>query len=131
MSIFEKAARRKLRFETPQGHVSAEDLWDLPLTSRSGRANLDDVARGLHKQLRSGDDVSFVNKEQKSDDTVQLGFDIVKHVIDVRLAEAEETNQKQAKAAKKQFLLSILADKQSDAFKNMSEEDLQKAIAEL
>lgn len=131
--IFEKASRRKMRFDTAAGQLTAEDLWDMPLSTRSSRptANLDDLARALHKQLKAGDDVSFVHKDRKSDDRVQLAFDIVKHVIDVRLAEVEAAEQREAKAQKKQFLLGILADKQGEAYKAMSPEDLQKAIAEL
>lgn len=130
MSKFELASRRKLRFETPIGLLTVEDLWDLPLTSFT-RVNLDDVARLYHKQLKSGDDVSFVNPESKSDDTIQLKFDIVKHVIDTKVAELAEAGNQVEKQRKKQFLLSILADKQSQAYKDMSQEDLLTAIAEL
>ena len=85
--MYEKALRMKLRFETPQGPLTVEDLWDLPLqTTRANRASLDDVARGLHLQLKSGADISFVDTAKKSDPTAQLKFDIAKHIIDVRLA---------------------------------------------
>ena len=49
--MFEKASRLKLRFSTSIGMLSAEDLWDLPLSSRNGTANLDDVARNLDVDL--------------------------------------------------------------------------------
>jgi hypothetical protein len=38
--LFQKATRAKLRFETPKGLLSVEDLWDLPLTSAINKANL-------------------------------------------------------------------------------------------
>ena len=129
--MFEKAARLKLRFDTPAGALGAEDLWDLPLTSQRGRANLDDEARGLHKQLKSGDDVSFVEPARKSDETVQLKFDIVKHVIDTRLVENKATLEARERAEKKQRILAIMADKQDESLKSMSLDDLQKLVAEM
>jgi hypothetical protein len=38
MNIFEQATRAKIRFSTPVGMLSVEDLWDLPLTSTQGQA---------------------------------------------------------------------------------------------
>jgi hypothetical protein len=129
--MFEKAARLKLRFDTPAGALSAEDMWDLPLTSHRGRANLDDVARGLHKQLRSGDDVSFVEPVRKSDETVQLKFDIIKHIIDTRLVENKAALEARERAEKKQKILAIMSDKQDESLKSMSLDDLQKLVAEM
>jgi hypothetical protein len=130
-TIFEKASRLKLRFETSRGLISAEDLWDLPLTSNTGKVNLDDIARGLHSQLKNDSNVSFVHLDRKSDETIQLRFDIVKHVIDSRLEENKANLQARDNAAKKQKLLEILAEKQDGDLKNKSADELQKLIAEL
>lgn len=124
--MFEKASRQKLRFDSVKGQLTAEDLWDLPLTSSTGRASLDDVARALHRQLKNGDDVSFVNKEQKSDTTVQLKFDIVKHVIDVRLAENEAASLARANKEKKQQLLGIIALKETEQLMGTQLDELRK-----
>ena len=35
--MFQKASRLKLRFDSPKGLLSVEDLWDLPLTSAGNR----------------------------------------------------------------------------------------------
>lgn len=129
--IFERASRVKLRFATPAGDLSVEDLWSLPLTSKTGKANLDTIAVGLHKKLQSGDNISFVETDRKSDDAAQLAFDLVKHIIGVRIAENEAERTAKDRAEKKQLLLSILADKESEAFKNMSADDLKKQIAAL
>ena len=126
--MFEKATRLKLRFSTPVGAVVAEDLWDLPLTSTRGRPNLDDVARDLHKQLKSGDDVSFVTKAQKSDELVQLKFDIVKHIIDVRLVENEAAAKKKEIAEKKQQILGLIANKENAALAEKPIEELRKLV---
>lgn len=47
MSIFEQASREKVRFQTQVGQVSVEDLWELPLSSKANKPNLDDIAKGF------------------------------------------------------------------------------------
>jgi hypothetical protein len=86
--LFEQASRMKLRISTTSGNLSVEDLWDLPLTSRTNKLNLDDIARSLHQELKSQDDVSFVTeKTSPKQSLLQLQFDIVKHIIDVKISE--------------------------------------------
>lgn len=55
INIFEQTSRLKLRFDTTKGMLTAEDLWDLPLTSDAGKANLDDVAQSLHRELKDAE----------------------------------------------------------------------------
>jgi hypothetical protein len=129
-TIFEQAARLKLRFESSKGLLSAEDLWDLPLTSVS-KANLDDIARALFKQLQGTANVSFVNKEAKADAAVQLAFDVVKHVIDTRLVENAATALAQSNKEKKQRILAIIEGKEADALGASSIEDLRAMAASL
>ena len=128
--MFEKASRIKLRFDTSRGLVSVEDLWDLPLVARN-RPNLDDIARELYKQLKNDDDVSFVLKEKKSDETVQLRFDIVRHIIEVRLAEEEAAKKAKANKEQKQKLLEIIANKQDEVLKGKNIEELMAMVNEL
>lgn len=129
--MFEKASRLALRFESNKGQLMVEDLWNLPLTSTTGKANLDDIARALHKQLKNDDDVSFVDVAKKSDATVQLKFDIVKHIIETRLAENAATAVARSNAEKKQTILRIIADREDEQLKGSSLEDLRKMVADL
>lgn len=127
--MFQQAARLKLRFITPVGNLTVEDLWDLPLTTtKANKASLDDVARSLHLQLQSNADISFVNTSPKTDQTVQLSFDIVKHIIDVRLAENAAEAAKKANKDRKQHLLGILAQKENESLSQLSLEELRAAI---
>lgn len=128
--MFEQVVRKKLRFESPQGLLSAEDLWDLPLTSTKGRANLDDIARNLHRQLKNGDDVSFVNTEAKSDPTIQLKFDTVKYVIDVLLKERDDRSKEEARARNKQKILALIEEKQDEQMKSLDIDALKRLLAE-
>ena len=48
MNIFEQATRQAFRFESPKGFLTVEDLWNLPLTNNTGRANLDGINAGIN-----------------------------------------------------------------------------------
>jgi len=56
MEMFAFATKKKIRFETSKGLLSVEDLWDLPLTSDNGRPNLDDIAKGIYKAMKEGEE---------------------------------------------------------------------------
>lgn len=130
-NIFEQASRLKLSFETGKGSLTTYELWDLPLTSSVGKTNLDDLARSLHRRLRSGDDISFVETERKSNEIDQLRFDVVKRVIDVRLEEAKKVSEAKERAEKKQKILALISEKQDESLKTMSVEDLKKLLTDL
>lgn len=121
--MFEQASRLKLGFETNIGRLVVDDLWDIKLS------DLDALAVGLNNQLKN-DSVSFISAT-KPDPKLQLRFDIVKHVIDVRLKEREEAAKLREKAEEKQKILAILARKQDAALEGSSEEELRERIANL
>lgn len=127
--MFEQATRNKVRFETPQGMLTVEDLWDIPLTSARGRANLDDIARALHRKIKETETESFVIKAPKADELTQLKFELVKHVIDVRLAENAAAEQLRLNREKKQQLLALIAQKENEQLQGHTLEEL-KAMAE-
>ena len=126
--MFEKASRQKLRFETAKGCLSAEDLWELPLTSNTGKINLDDIARALHSKLKNSEDVSFVVKERKSDESVQLAFDIVKHIIEVKLVERDAASLAASNKAKKQELMALISSKEQSALAELPIDELRKMV---
>lgn len=129
--MFEKAARQKLRFETSIGNLSAEDLWELPLLSKTGKVHLDELAKNLFKQLKENECVSFVTKEDSVNDTIQLKFDIVKHIIDVKLEEKKAEENLKLNKEKKQQILSIIAQKENENLASTSIDDLRKLAESL
>jgi hypothetical protein len=123
--MFEKASRLKLRITTSKGNMAPEDLWDLPLTSNTGRVNLNELAVGLYKKVKDSDiGMSFVDTTPKADDITQLQFDLVKHIIDVKLAENVKTSEAKAKADKKQQILALIDQKQNEKLAGSSLEEL-------
>lgn len=123
--MFEKASRLRVRFTTPQGAISVEDLWDIPLTSTTGKANLNDIAKGLNNKLKN-DDEDFVAVKKPSSIYDKLSFDIVKHVIAVRISENEAMAIAKANKDKKQQILSLIASKENEALAGQSLDDLRK-----
>lgn len=127
--IFEKATRMKLRFPAGKGDISTEDLWDLPLTSKNG-CNLDDVANTIFKGIKDTG-VSFVKTVSRGDSTLNLKLNVVKAVIAYKLEAREAAERSVEKKAKQQQLLALIGEKQHDAMKGKSIEQLQKELNEL
>lgn len=127
MDMFEQGVRNKLRFEYNQGNLlNMEDLYDLRLTG--GTVSLNVLAKGLNKQLKEEEEESFVVQKSKSNVTLQLKFDIVKHIIEVKLEEAEVAKNASVNKAKREKIMSILANKEDEALLNMSKEDLEALL---
>lgn len=130
--LFEQASRLKIRFDSPLGQLTTEDLWGLPLTSPSGaRANLDAIAMDLHRQTNEvAEVVSFVTaKAPSGSDELLLKFEVVKHVIGVRVAERDQAKEAADRKAKKQRLLELIAQKQDAELAGKSVDEL-RALAE-
>lgn len=127
--MFEKASKLKLRFPISKGLATVEDLWDLPLTSRSG-ADLNGVAVTLHDALESVGVKSFVKKAVVDTDYTELRLDIVKHVIAVKLAELEAAKTASAKRDRRAVLTDAIARKENEALGATSLEDLKKELAD-
>jgi len=104
-------------------------LWDIPLTGNG--ANLDDIAKGLYRKLNTDYVESFVVKVKTQDVLTQLAFDIVTHIINVRLEVAEKAERAVALREKKQKIMSIMAMKEDQSLRESSMEDLRKMLDEL
>lgn len=125
--MFEQASKMALRFETNLGMLSTEDLWALPLTSAT-KVSLDAIAVELHRKI-STDNLSFVDTPAVADATNQLRFEIVKHIIDCKKAEAAARAMERSNADKKQAILALIAKKEGEALESNSLEDL-RALAQ-
>jgi hypothetical protein len=124
-SIFEQASRKKIRFESVRGQLHVEDLWDLPLTSKDDRPNLDAIAIELHRKIEAQGTTSFV-KTAKKDEILQLKFDIVKHVIEVRQAENEEKTAEAGKRVQREKLDRLIQDAEDKELANLPVDELKK-----
>lgn len=129
-NIFEQASRRKLRFTTDIGSLSVEQLWDLPLESKAGKLSLDMLAIDLHEQLEKVKTKSFVSGSKK-DPVTQLRFDIVKQIIDTRVAENKAKTEQKQRDTQIEKLSETLAKKKDAALDDMSVEELEAQLLKL
>jgi hypothetical protein len=125
-NIFETATRKKLRFESTKGLLSVEDLWDLPLRSTRG-ASLDKLAGEYDKQ-RENVTKSYVEPTIEVDEEAKLSFDIIMHIIKVRLEEVRVRSEAKARKEKKAKIMAIIESKEDSALEGLSIEDLRKQL---
>lgn len=123
--MFEKASRLKLTFSTAKGTLSADYLWDLPLTQ------LDSIAKDINKRIKAAEEESFIAPKSAANTLDVLRLDIVKHIINVRQSEAKEKLIKNEINAQTAVLEAALARKKEEELSNLSIEDLQKRIKDL
>lgn len=122
--MFETAVRNKMRFPF-KGQISVEDLWDLDVNA------LDNIFKTLNGKVKVSQEESLLQTRSKESDELMLQIEIVKYIVSVKLAEAEARKNAEANRAKKQQILSILADKQENDLKNKTPEELQAMLAAL
>jgi hypothetical protein len=127
--MFEKASRLRLRFNTARGKVSVEDLWDMPLASRDN-FNLDAAAIDVNNELKSKSE-SFVEPKNAVESELALKLDILKYIIAVKLKEMKAREDALAKKARKEYILSVIREKQNDELKGKSIEELERELGEL
>ena len=121
---FEKAARLKLRFNY-KGQWTVEDLYDLSVQE------LDSIFKMLNSQLNVQKEESLLEVKSKAEGILGLKVEIIKHIVNVMLAEQEVAINRKLKATKKHRLLEIIAQKQDEEYYKKSPEELAKLIDEL
>ena len=122
--LFINATRNNYQFPL-RGMINVIDLWDLSLT------NLDSVFKTLNAEAKKSEEESLLNTKSKEDEEVSNKIEIVKYIVSVKLDEKKKREDAKKNAEMRQRLLEIKAKRQDAALENMSDEDLDKALAEL
>lgn len=131
MNIFEKASRKALRFPSIKGELTTEQLWILPLTSRTGW-DLDTVAREVNKELKSISEDSFVvTTTNPAKETLELKLEIVKHIIADQLLKQEIAKKAAQRKDERDRLVEILHQKKDQELLSLTPEEIQQKLAEL
>lgn len=124
MDIFEKAVREKTRFDY-KGSISVEELWDLSLPV------LDSIYGCLENELESLPKKSLLTTRSREREDVEFKQTIIKHIVEVKKAEADAVVKAKENADKKQMILSLIQEKQNESLKNLSVEELTKLAENL
>lgn len=123
-----KAARSKFRFNSSKGLLTFEQLWDVPLTNKTSPFSLDNIAKEIYKDVKEGEEISFVvNRSVKSTEASDR-LELVKYVISVRKDELQAREDQLKKQEEKKKIMEILERKKDASLENLSEEQLMSRL---
>lgn len=129
-NIFEQASRTKLRFKSSRGNLTVEDLWEIPLSK--GDVNLNDIAKGVNKQLKATEEENFVDTTPtRQNAEAQLALDILKHVIKVRQDEHDAIRNQAKNQEEIRRIDELIAAKEKEAQTSLSIDELKAQRAKL
>ena len=130
MDIFEVAARNKFRFPSNRGELTVENLFDLPLQSKSG-FDLDSVAKAINSELKQTAEESFVETASPLNTELAQKLDIVVYVIKAKQAANAERLAAVNRKAEIEKLQNLLSRKEDAAIEALSADEIKARIAAL
>lgn len=122
MNLFEVATREKYRFPY-KGQIGVEDLWDVSVTG------LDDIFKALKAQTKKTDEEGLLSHKTSADTELDNKIEIVRYIFGVKMAEKAKREEAVKRKAEKEKLLEILSEKEDNALKNLSIDELRARIA--
>lgn len=122
--LYMVATRNKFRFPY-KGVATVEDLWDLNVRE------LDTVYKALNSQLKQAQEDSLLAAKSKEDAVLEAKIEIIKHIVAVKLAEAERQRIRAENREKQNRIAEIIADKQDEELRGKSVEELRQMYGEL
>lgn len=130
--VYKYAAQKGLRFPSCRGELTVEQLFLLPLKSKSG-FDLDSTAQTIYSELKSSEQESFVEEATASPrkKELEISLDIVKDVIKTKQDENKAQLAKTQKAIERKKILDALGAKKDQLLTQASVEDLEKQLAAL
>lgn len=129
--LFLRAARMKLRFQSPAGALTAEDLFDLPIrTTDSRKASLEVVGNVLLQAQRDVPATSILSTDATSPARakIDLAIEIVKFIITTKQTEFDAQQARLARKQEADRLREIIASRKAS---ETPVEDLEKQLAAL
>jgi uncharacterized protein YqgV (UPF0045/DUF77 family) len=131
--LFKMASKKKFRFASTKGDLSVEDLWDLPLVTKTTTigTSLDNVAKSINRKMKKTEEESFVVESTSENTTLTAKMDIVKCIIKEKKEAVKAKLDLAVRKEKKEKILGILADKEDSSLRKTSKANLEKMLADL
>jgi len=124
MDIYKAASRKKLRFTSPYGVLTVEQLWDLDLK------DLDALAVKLEQNVEKSSSKSFLTETTEDNKDAKLAFEVALDVLQTkvmyrdRAAAAAETRQKNQRIAE------LIQKKKDEELGDLSISELEALLAD-
>lgn len=119
--MYKKAIRKKIRFNSPKGVLTLEQVWSLK------PSDLKTMIQELYQQINKDkhSELDFLEEETVDSDE-KLCFDILVDVYKTKQAETNASKEEQEKRAYNKRIDEIIAQKQEEHLHSLSIEELEK-----
>ena len=119
--LFIKATKKNYQFPF-RGMINVIDLWELSVQS------LDLVFKSLNADYKKSEEESLLSTQTKESEELSEKIDIVKYIVNEKLAEKKAKEDAKKNREMKQRLLEIKAKRQDAALEGLSDAELDKMI---
>jgi hypothetical protein len=123
--MFVTATRNKLRFPSNKGMLSVEDLWDLSTNS------LNEIYKTLRVGKKETEEEGLIEVQSKEAEILDTQLSIVEFIFKTKVTEKEARQDAAEKRERKKHIMSLIAEKQDEALKGKSLEELQAELDSL
>ena len=122
--MYKQAAKLSIRYNTPKGLLTTEQLWSLTQTDLA--ASIKSIKKTLKDS--NDDELSFLEENKSVDVEAQLRYDILKDVFLTKKAENEAARNAADDKAKKQRIMELISEKKDESLKNKTVEELEALL---
>lgn len=126
--MYKQAAQLKLRFETPKGQLSVEQLFDLSMTDLS--TTIKRINTLLKKEQAVDNELAFLEGIDVTETQNALRFKILKDVYLTKKEARDAAALDYEKKQRNQRIAELIAKKKDEALESKSIEELEKMLEE-
>ena len=119
--LFIEATKKNFQFPF-RGMINIIDLWELSVQ------NLDLVFKSLNADYKKSEEESLLSAQTKESEELSEKIEIVKYIVNEKLAEKKAKEDARKNREMKQRLLEIKAKRQDAALEGLSDAELDKMI---
>ena len=119
--LFIEATKKNYQFPF-RGMINIIDLWELSVQ------NLDLVFKSLNADYKKSEEESLLSAQTKESEELSEKIEIVKYIVNEKLAEKKAKEDARKNRETKQRLLEIKAKRQDVALEGLSDAELDKMI---